>query len=402
MLVTRDMSRDGRRYVPNSESGFSGSGQYGVVTIRIPERVRRSPAAAAALVRDVRTLPIAFGGRATGERLERMRRSRQFRDGAFHNPVPASGPPVGSMNDIRRDFMRNRELRRPAGPVPIVTPSAADLAAPPRDGVRLIWLGHATALVEIEGKRVLFDPIWSERCSPSSLVGPRRLHPVPIALDALPPLDVVVISHDHYDHLDMATIQSLAALQPVPFVVPLGVGAHLERWGVPPARIIELDWDESAAVAGLALTATAARHFSGRRRQDNSTLWASWVVAGHQRRVFYTGDSGYFDGYHTIGAQHGPFDATLIQIGAYSPYWPDIHMTPEEGVATHLAVRGNLLVPVHWGTFTLAMHTWAEPVERLSIEAATRGARIAVPRPGELITVDDLSDAPDTWWRAVA
>jgi L-ascorbate metabolism protein UlaG (beta-lactamase superfamily) len=376
-------------------------GQYGSVTIWIPEPMRRTPAAAAAFVRDVRTLPAAFGGRPSGERLERMRRSKQYRDGAFHNAVPASVMPAGRAGDIRRDFMRNRELRRPTGPVPIVRLSAADLASPPLDGVRLTWLGHSTALVEIEGKRVLFDPVWSERCSPSALVGPRRLHPVPIALADLPPLDVVVISHDHYDHLDMASIRALNARQQVPFVVPLGVGAHLERWGVPPVRIIELDWDESAAVAGLALTATAARHFSGRRRQDNSTLWASWVVAGHHRRVFYTGDSGFFDGFHSIGAQHGPFDVTLVQIGAYSPYWPDIHMTPEEGVATHLAVRGQLLIPVHWGTFTLAMHTWAEPVERLSVEAAARDARIAVPRPGELITVDELA-VPETWWRAVA
>jgi L-ascorbate metabolism protein UlaG (beta-lactamase superfamily) len=353
---------------------------------------------AAGLVRDLRDVRLAFGGQPAGERLERMLRSKQYRDGRFHNTVPASiTPPPGTRGDLVRELWRGRAARRPDIEIPVDPISAADLDATPRDGLRLAWLGHATVLAELEGRRVLFDPVWSERCSPSSLIGPRRLHPVPIALDQLPPLDVVVISHDHYDHLDMATVRRLAATQRVPFAVPLGVGAHLERWGVPAERIIELDWDESATVAGLRLTATVARHFSGRRRQDNGTLWASWVVAGSDRRLFYTGDSGFFDGYAAIGAEHGPFDATLVQIGAYSPYWPDIHMTPEEGVAAHLAVRGGLLVPVHWGTFTLALHSWAEPVERLHAEVSSRQIRLAVPRPGTLIDVDH-PPPPHPWW----
>jgi L-ascorbate metabolism protein UlaG (beta-lactamase superfamily) len=187
----------------------------------------------------------------------------------------------------------------------------------------------------------------------------------------------------------------------VPFVVPLGVGAHLERWSVPSSRIIELDWNESTVASGLTLTATAARHFSGRMRQDNSTLWASWVVTGRDRRIFYTGDSGYFDDYAEIGASHGPFDATLVQIGAYSPYWPDIHMTPEQGVATHVAVRGGLMIPVHWCTFNLALHRWSEPVERLSAEAAAHGVSVAVPLPGQTVDVD-AAPATEPWWRAVA
>lgn len=372
--------------------------------LKIAAAVRRSalllPAAGA--LRAAWDIPTAVGGRATGARLERIRRSAQYREGAFHNRVPASVTPVGSLHDIGRELLRNRALRRPAAAIPVVTPSSADLANPPLDGLRVTWFGHASALVDIEGRRVLFDPIWSQRCSPSTLVGPRRLHPVPLRLEALPPLDAVVISHDHYDHLDLATIRRLAALQDMPFVVPLGVGAHLERWGVAQSRIIELDWDEAVEVAGLALTATAARHFSGRLRQDNGTLWASWVVAGRHRRVFYTGDSGYFPEYARIGADHGPFDATLVQVGAYSRYWPDIHMTPEEGVATHLAVDGGMLVPVHWCTFTLAPHPWSEPMERLIAEAAARGVRVAIPRPGQLLDVDRAPAAPETWWRSVA
>lgn len=364
------------------------------MSLRTPEIPRRPS----------RFIPAAFGARPTGERLDRVRRSRQYRDGAFRNSVPGSLPGEAVARNgtsIGREYLRGREQRRPVQPVPVLTPTVADLATPPLDGLRLTWLGHASTLVELEGARVLFDPVWSQRCSPTSLLGPRRIHPVPLALAELPPLTAVVISHDHYDHLDMATIRRLVDLQSAPFVVPLGVGAHLERWGVPPSRIVELDWDQTATVGRLTLTATAARHFSGRLRQDNSTLWASWVVAGQQRRVFYTGDSGYFDGYAAIGAEHGPFDATLVQIGAYSPYWPDIHMTPEEGVATHLAVRGELLVPVHWGTFVLAMHAWAEPVERLIAAAEPEGVRVAVPRPGQFV---DAGVPPplNHWWRDVA
>lgn len=373
--------------------------------LRINEVVRRSAllvpvAAGAGLVRAGWQVPAAVGGRPDGERLARMRRSPNFRDGVFHNTVPAEVAPPSSGPGVFRDMVFGKERRKPTRPVPLVGP-AADLATPPVDGLRLSWLGHATVLVELEGRRFLFDPVWSERVSPSTVVGPRRLHPVPWELADLPDLDAVVISHDHYDHLDMMTIRRLATLQPgVRFLVPLGVGAHLERWRIPAERIVELDWDEHATVAGVEVVATAARHFSGRLKPGgNGTLWASWVLAGRDRRVFYTGDSGYFDGYRAIGTEHGPFDVTLIQVGAYSPYWPDIHMTPEEGVATHRAVRGELMVPVHWGTFNLAMHSWSEPVERVLAEA--KGLPVAVPRPGQLLDVSD-PEPPDGWWRSVA
>jgi L-ascorbate metabolism protein UlaG (beta-lactamase superfamily) len=375
---------------------------------RMPTLVRRSAllvpvgAATTALARAAWDVPAALGGRPSGERLERMRRSPRFRDGAFHNETEAHIAPAGETPNILRDMVFGRERRRPRSPVPVVVPTAAELATPPADGLRLTWLGHATALVELEGKRVLIDPVWSDRVSPSRAIGPRRMHPMPLALEALPPLDAVVISHDHYDHLDMRTIRRLASVRRMPFLVPLGVGAHLERWGIKPERIIELDWEESATTAGLAFTATASRHFSGRRRPgENTTLWASWVVAGHSRRIFYTGDSGYFDDYAKIGAAHGPFDATLVQIGAYSPYWADIHMTPEQGVAAHLAVRGGLLIPVHWGTFNLALHSWSEPVERVLKDAADHDVRVAVPIPGQILNVDDMPTA-DSWWRKVA
>lgn len=350
----------------------------------------------------VRDVPAALGGTATGARARRMRDSPQFRDGTFRNPQGPARPALpGRPGDLLRDmFAADRSRRRPARPIPVVRPAPGTDPAPPA-GVRVTWYGHASALVELEGHRILFDPMWSERCSPSQLIGPRRLHPVPVPLAGLPPLDAVVISHDHYDHLDMRTVVGLRRGQSAPFVVPLGVGAHLERWGVAPDRIVELDWGERTRVGGVELVATAAHHFSGRTLAGNPTLWGSWVVAGARRRLFYSGDSGYFGGYADIGAAHGPFDAALIQVGAYSPHWPDIHLTPEQGVTAHQELRGGLFVPVHWGTFTLAFHAWSEPVELVVGQALRRGVPVAVPRPGQRVDVDRPSTV-EYWWREVA
>ncbi len=355
-------------------------------------------------------IPEAVGGRIEGPRAVRVAGSPRWRDGAFHNVPPVPSGPSGAMRDALQRLASGLPDRKPAGPIPVerfadllVGDGGRGAATSPPDGMRATWYGHATALVEVDGARLLFDPVWSDRVSPTQELGPRRLHPVPIALDRLPALDAVVVSHDHYDHLDMLTVRALAATRAdTVFVVPLGVGAHLERWGVPLGRIVELDWDEEHEVAhGVRLVAAAAQHFSGRGVGRDRTLWASWVVAGPRHRMYYTGDSGYFPGYGAIGADHGPFDLTLVQIGAYDRAWPGIHMTPEEGVAAHLDVRGGLLVPVHWGTFVLAMHPWAEPVDRLLAEAGATGARVAVPRPGQALDVDAPSE-PDHWWTGLA
>ncbi|MEV6969751.1 MBL fold metallo-hydrolase [Hamadaea sp. NPDC051192] len=253
-------------------------------------------------------------------------------------------------------------------------------------------------MIEIDGSRVLLDPVWSRACSPLPMLAPHRLHEPPIALSELPRPDAVVISHDHYDHLDMPTIQQLTAAHPTTaFVVPLGVGAHLAHWGVPQSRITELDWHQSTQVAGIELTATPARHFSGRGLRRDQTLWASWVISGPTRSAFYSGDTGYFPGFADIGTRYGPFDLTLIQVGAYDHDWADVHMFPEQGVATHLDVRGALMIPVHWATFDLAPHHWAEPAERTWREAKAHGIRLAIPRPGQRIDVDAPPEV-EAWW----
>jgi L-ascorbate metabolism protein UlaG (beta-lactamase superfamily) len=354
--------------------------------------------AAAGVAWTSRDLRAQLGATPAGARAERMRQSPQFRDGVFRNRQPATVLPPGSMRDAFRELLFGKQRRKPVGVIPVLHPGTSSTAT---GGLEIIWYGHSTALVEIEGVRVLLDPVWSDRCSPSRLIGPRRLHAMPLGLDELPPLDAIVISHDHYDHLDMTTIRALARLSSAPMLVPLGVGAHLERWGVPSDRIIELDWEESFTVRGVRLVATPARHFSGRGFSRDGTLWASWVIAGAQRRVFYTGDSGFFDGYAEIGAAHGPFDASLVQIGAYSDGWPDIHMTPEEGASAHVAVNARLMIPLHWCTFVLAMHDWSEPVERLWHEAKARDITLVVPRPGERIDVD-APPTVDGWWQTIA
>ncbi|MGW4896655.1 MBL fold metallo-hydrolase [Kitasatospora sp. NPDC004240] len=345
----------------------------------------------------------AFGADPTGERLARIHRSPQFADGAFRNPVPTRRLVYerSPLEITRAQLAADKRRRAPTAAVPLHRLRPVELAAPAASGLRLTWLGHATVLAELDGRRVLFDPVWGERCSPFGWTGPKRLHPVPVPLGELGPVDVVVVSHDHYDHLDMATVRALDAGGAV-FAVPLGVGAHLEHWGVPAGRIVELDWWESAEVAGLTLTATPARHYCSRGPRTSSLfLWASWVVAGARHRLFHSGDTGYFPGFAEIGRRLGPFDATMVQVGAYSEFWPEVHMTPEEGVRAHLDVGGGVLLPIHWCTFKLAPHPWEEPAERVVAAARALGARTAMPRPGEPFEPAD-PPPPALWWRAVA
>ncbi|QMU76249.1 MBL fold metallo-hydrolase [Streptacidiphilus sp. PB12-B1b] len=345
--------------------------------------------------------PAAFGAEPTGERLARIERSPNFVDGSFRNPVPTRRLVEGSLaGGLRATFAKKGS--KPVGSIPVHPLTAGELAVPPVDGLRLTWMGHATVLAEIAGRRVLFDPVWGERCSPFSGFGPRRLHPAPIALDDLGPIDVVVVSHDHYDHLDMRAIRALIR-SGADFAVPLGVGAHLEHWGVPAERLIELDWNESARVAGLTVTATPARHYCARGlRTGTHQLWASWVVAGPEHRLFHSGDTGYFPGFAEIGAQHGPFDATMMQVGAYSEFWPEVHMTPEEGVRAHGDLGGGaVLLPIHWATFDLAPHRWEEPIERTLAAARAAGFTVAAPVPGAPFEPASVTD-PHPWWRAIA
>lgn len=335
----------------------------------------------------------AMGGRPAGARLERMKRSASYRAGAFHNTSRRISSMPSQQRDVLRRFRDSAETRKPARPIPVVSASHE----PRPDGLHITWFGHASCLVELDGARILLDPVWSDRCSPSQHVGPKRLHAVPVPLTGLGRVDAVVISHDHYDHLDMDTIRQLCQLTGAVFLVPLGVGAHLETWGVPTHRIIECDWEDGHDVAGVRITAVEAQHFSGRGLRRDGTLWASWVISGASGRVFFSGDTGYFDGYTRIGADHGPFDALLMAVGAYDPAWRDIHLDPEEAVEAAVAMGGGLVLPIHWCTFVLAPHPWAEPVQRLLAAAGAAGVEVAVPKVGQRIDPAAPPDA-DPWW----
>ena len=342
--------------------------------------------------------------RSMGARPAEAFDSPQFHDGTFHNRRPMSVIAPGSTGSMAAEWARRGDIGRPRAEVPLATPElprrASDLAA--------TWLGHATVLLEVGGHWVLTDPVWSDRVSPSAALGPRRNHPVPMELADLPPLSAILISHDHYDHLDTATIDALVELQDAPIVAPLGISAHLRRWGVPENRIVELDWGQSHRVGDLTLTCTEARHFSGRGFVRNTTLWASWVAAAGDRRVFFGGDTGYTPAFAEIGKDHGPFDLTVLPIGAYDRRWRDVHMDPAEAVQCHLDVQGDtgggVLLPIHWATFDLAFHRWAAPADWIREEAAEREVAVALPRPGERFEVDrdDPGGVPnDDWWTAV-
>jgi L-ascorbate metabolism protein UlaG (beta-lactamase superfamily) len=353
-------------------------------------------------LRALRGTPAALGA-GPGAIAVVAKNSPNFRDGVFHNPEPSSMIKLTSQDQrmLVRDLLLGRGENQPGGDIPLVTPvtgtTAGDLA--------VTWYGHSSAVIEVDGYRVLADPVWSQRCSPSRSLGPQRLHSVPAPLEALPAIDAVIISHDHYDHLDVDTIKALARSQRATFFVPLGIGAHLREWRIPSERIVELDWGQVGELGELRLVCTPARHFSGRFLTRNTTLWSSWAVLGPRHRAFFGGDTGYSASFTGVGTDHGPFDLTLMPVGAYHPGWPDIHMNPEEAIRAHRDLTDpgkGLFVPIHWGTFRLAPHPWSEPIERMLIAARSENVTAAVLRPGERVG-SDLAATPDPeldpWWR---
>ncbi len=343
----------------------------------------------------------SFGGTPEGSRLHTMQASPNYAEGVFVNRLPTETD-FGFAEGLAllREALSGPQIREPEEPVNVVALSAADLQGAASDDLRVRWLGHSTLLIEIEGKRILTDPIWSERASPVRFAGPKRFQPPVVAFADLPRIDAVLISHDHYDHLDVETIRMLGERR-VPIFVPLGVGAHLERWGIARAQIREYDWWQEAELDGLRIACTPARHFSGRSLTDrNETLWASWAVIGQRRRVFFSGDTGLFPEFEDIGRRHGPFDMTFLEVGAYNTRWANVHMGPEQAVMAHKALGGRVLVPIHWGLFNLALHTWTEPAERLLAAAGQSGITLALPRPGEALEPAEWY-ANERWWPAI-
>jgi len=338
-----------------------------------------------------------FARQARGLRLERMQSSPQYAGDRFVNTYPSSSPRVEDDKPSLVDFIFHGEGRTPSQALPSLDPRA-QWTRPVDTGLRTTWLGHSTVLLEIDGVRVLTDPVWGERASPFSFMGPKRFQPVPVDINALPPLDAVLISHDHYDHLDHYSVRALAKLG-VPFITSLGVGVHLEAWGVPADRITELDWWEAATLArGLTITAAPSHHFSGRSLQDrNATLWSSFVLRGDQHAVFFSGDTGLSPHFTEIGHRLGPFDLVMIEVGAFHPSWGSVHLGPDNAISAWRQLGSGRFLPVHWGTFNLAMHPWAEPAEVL-LAKVPEG--LVMPRLGEAIEPARF-EVVQPWWRDV-
>ncbi len=332
-------------------------------------------------------------------RAEKRRASRQFRDGRFHNTAPV-GPGLKNANILSTaaKFFFAGERRVPSSPLPAESPLERWLTKAD-SGLRATWLGHSTVLLEVDGLRVLTDPVWGLRASPSSHIGPKRFQPAPVAIAELPPLDAVLVSHDHYDHLCKESIAALAE-RDVPFITSLGVGDRLEGFGVRPEKIFELDWWEAISFGPLTITATPSQHFSGRGVGDrNSTLWSSFVVRGPAHAVFFSGDTGLTDEYTQIRERLGPFDLVMLEVGAFHPSWGDIHLGPDNALTALGLLGGGVFLPVHWGTFNLGLHAWDEPAETLIRSGGN--VQLAMPKlgaPFEPAHIDKVSP----WWRAIS
>lgn len=339
----------------------------------------------------------AYGKRPSGARRSRMERSPQWKGGRFVNPEPMENDMLGAVLGV----LQSSRYASPDEPVASKPVGKRDFAMGPVTWLGVTWFGHSTFLVEIEGCRILIDPVWSERISPVALGGPARWYGPLIPLGDLPPIDAVVISHDHYDHLDYPTIRAMKDWHTI-FVVPLGVGSHLEYWGIAPERIVELDWWERTRIRGVELVATPARHVSGRTLGigGGQTLWSGWAFLGRRRRVYYSGDTGLFPGIEAIGERLGPFDLAIIEAGEYGHWWSDWHMGPEQAVLAQQWVRARVLLPAHWGLFRLAYHAWTEPIERVLAAAKRAGLLVAAPRPGQ--TFEPVVTQPkERWWPAL-
>jgi L-ascorbate metabolism protein UlaG (beta-lactamase superfamily) len=336
-----------------------------------------------------------------------MRLNRARRQGRrYLNPVPTSVGGLSTIFKVGPRFFLGTAARSPRQPLGPFRTDASIYATPPHSGLRITWFGHASSLVEIDGIRLLIDPVWDERAAPTNWAGPKRFFPPTLALEELPPIDAILISHDHYDHLGAGTVQRLAQLETmalktmadVRWITPLGVSKILAGFGVAANRCTELDWTEQVQVGPVTITALPTRHFSGRSLFNRfETLWASFAIIGPQHRVYYGADSGEWDGFAKIGQAFGPFDLTMLEIGAFDPLWADIHMGPEGAVRSFRALGGTgLLMPIHWGLFDLALHPWQQPIETIS---AADNLRLWSPTPGVPTEVAGSEEVRSNWWR---
>ncbi len=330
------------------------------------------------------------------------------KNGKFLNPVPTAMFGAALLWKVLPRFLFNKEEVVPRSAVGQFVTDASVYSQRPASGLRVTWFGHSAMLMEIDGVRVLVDPVWEQRASPVRWFGPQRFFAPTLALEEMPSIDAVLISHDHYDHMGADTIRSLArmpATAHAQWVTSLGIGRRLAKLGVPAARIVELNWTETATVTStytgdlVRITSWPARHFSGRGLFDRfKTLWASFVVEGAQHRVYFGADSGCWDVFAEIAAQYDGFDLTMLEIGAYDELWESIHLGPDHAVDAFLSMgKAGLLMPIHWGLFNLGLHGWRQPMERTELISGQRGVGLWSPEPG--VPTEIAGEYVSDWWR---
>lgn len=341
----------------------------------------------------------ALGGKVSAEKRSTFQQSPNFKKAIFINQIPTSMHiNMITMLGTLKEFIKGNPQGRPQKMIPVEVVSTAMLEN--FKDTKAIWFGHSTLLLAMEGKKIILDPMFSHSPSPFPLVGTKRYNEqLPLEIETLSTIDVVVISHDHYDHLDYDSIIKLKDKVKL-FLVPLGVGSHLERWGIEKERIKEHDWWTESNVEGIRFVATPARHFSGRSVSDrNATLWSSWVIIGQNAKIYFSGDGGYGPHFKEIGNKYGPFDLTLLECGQYDKRWSTIHMIPEESAQAHLDLQGKVMFPIHWAAFSLALHDWTDPIERILQRGTEKKILITTPKIGEAVTVGAAAYPTSLWWK---
>lgn len=337
---------------------------------------------------------VEFGGTLEGASLEKAMQSQQYNGDHFVNdPEAIPGNIWVSLQEMRGD-----EIRKSPEVFPILQPEISDTVDP---GLKATWFGHAAVYVEMDGKRIMTDPMLSDLAFPVKMVAPERFNPPPMRAHELPPIDFVTISHDHFDHLDMNSVIELAKHGTI-FFVGLGIKAHLQRWEIPEEQIREMDWNESAEIDGFTIHCLPARHYSGRTGMNNSTLWTSWLIESPDHTIYHSGDSGYAPHFKEIGETFGPIDIAFIKVGDYGDDlgWRDIHMHTEFSIEAALDLNSNLLFPIHWGTFALSYHDWFEPINLTVDYASAAGINYVTPKLGETITYGEEINN-EYWWKEI-
>lgn len=341
-----------------------------------------------------------FGGKSSSTQKKRFEATDHYENGIFINQIETNlDMKIGDLFEVMKGFIVGVPNRAPKFELPVQHVDSLTLEQD-KFKTKLIWFGHSAFLLQIDGKNILLDPMFGDVPAPHPLLGNRRYSSsLPIEIEKLPHIDAIIISHDHYDHLDYGSIQKLKS-KTKSFYVPLGVGAHFQSWGVDSNDIIELDWWEQAQLDSIQLVFTPSRHFSGRGLTDrNSTLWGSWVINGASDKLYFSGDSGYGPHFKEIGDKYGPFDFAMIECGQYDPKWSQIHMMPEESAQAGVDIGAKQIMPIHWGAFSLALHPWTDPVERILKKSQELNLDVITPKIGEFITLDSASsEFHSKWW----